>query len=104
MVRGGDLRRAWSGARGDEQWRRYKETKLGISVGMFVVALPALLGLLPYYLHGVSTAELVAALPGALLDGIVGSVATLGPAPGDRRLPPPVGARAARVAAIRRFV
>ena len=63
MVRGRDLRRAWSGARGEQQWQRYKETKLGISLGMFAVfGLPALIGLVPYYLHGGTTAELVAAL------------------------------------------
>lgn len=79
MVRGADLRRAWSGAHGDDQWKRYKDTKLGLSIGMCVVfGLPVLIGLVPYYLHGGSTAELVAALPGALLEGIVGLVAAIG--------------------------
>ena len=79
MVRGRDLRRAWSGARGEQQWKRYKETKLGISLGMFAVfGLPALIGLVPYYLHGGTTAELVAALPGAVLEGAFELVAAIG--------------------------
>lgn len=79
MVRGGDLHRAWSGARGEQQWKRYKETKLGISIGMFVVfGLPVIIGLVPYYLHGGSTAELIAAFPRALVEGIAGLVAATG--------------------------
>ncbi len=37
-----------------------------------------LVALVPYYLHGGTTAELVAALPGALLEGMVGLTAMLG--------------------------
>jgi hypothetical protein len=78
-VRGSDLRRPWSGARGELQWKRYKETKLGISLGIFVIfGLPMIVGLVPYYLHGGSTAELIAALPTALLDSIAGVIAAVG--------------------------
>lgn len=79
VVRGNELRRAWSGAHGEQQWKRYKDTKLGISLGLFVVfTLPVLIGLIPYYMHGGTTAELVAALPGAFLDGVVELVAAIG--------------------------
>jgi hypothetical protein len=64
-VSGRDLRPAAFG-QGEESWSRYKATRSGIRLGMFVLMIPALVALARYYMSGGSTAGLVAALPDAI--------------------------------------
>lgn len=77
-VPGRDLRPALYG-HGDEAWRRYKANRVGVRIGLFVMfGLPATIALLRYYMGGGTTAELVAALPQALLAELMSLVAAVG--------------------------
>lgn len=77
-VPGRDLRPALYG-HGDEAWRRYKANRAGIKLGLFIVfGLPAAVALLRFYASGGTTAELVAALPQAVLEELLGLMAWIG--------------------------
>ena len=64
-VSGRHLRPAMYG-HGEEAWRRYKANRAGVRFGILLLTLPAIVAVVRYYLHGGSTAGLLAALPGAV--------------------------------------
>jgi hypothetical protein len=73
-VSGRHLRPALYG-RGEEAWRRYKAHRVGVRLGMLVLTLPAIVAIISYYLHGGSTAGLIAAAPAAVGDVLLRLVA-----------------------------
>lgn len=70
QVRGRDLRPTAFG-HGEDSWQRYRANRLGIQIGMAILSVPAVIGLIRYYLDGGSTAGLVAALPDAAITGLL---------------------------------
>jgi len=72
-VNGRDLRRAPFG-HGDASWERHRDLRRGFHLGLLILAVPAIIGVVRYYLHGGSTAGLVGALP----DVVAGTVFSLG--------------------------
>jgi hypothetical protein len=77
-VRGEQVRPAVLG-HGEEAWRRYRETRQGIALGLFVFfALPTCIAVAQHYLSGGSTADIVVALPEAILSAAVSLVSVLG--------------------------
>lgn len=69
-VRARDLRPTLFG-HGEESWRRYRANRLGIQIGMAILAIPAVIGVVRYHLEGGSTAALLAALPEAAIDALL---------------------------------
>jgi hypothetical protein len=72
-VSGRNLKRAFFG-HGEASWERHHELRRGFHLGLLILAMPAIIGVVRYYLHGGSTAGLIGALPGA----IAGTVLSLG--------------------------
>lgn len=79
-VRARDLRPILIG-RGDESWQRYRANRRGVQIGMAILSIPAVIGVVRYYLDGGSTAGLLAALPEAatcalllVADTVVGAI------------------------------
>jgi hypothetical protein len=59
--------------------RRRRANRAGVKLGLFLVfGLPGAIAVLRYYLAGGTTSELVAALPMAILEEIVGLAGALG--------------------------
>jgi hypothetical protein len=64
---------------GEDAWRRYRANRAGVRLGLFLLfGLPGAIAVLRYYLAGGTTQELVAALPMAILEEIVGLGSALG--------------------------
>jgi hypothetical protein len=59
-----DIKPAMFGG-GDESWRKYQQTRQGIALGMFLLAAVPLAS---WYLSGGGTTELIAAVPGVILE------------------------------------
>jgi hypothetical protein len=71
-VSGRHLRPAMYG-RGEDAWRRYKANRAGVRLGMLLLALPAIIAVARYYLHGGTTAGLIAATPEAVGGTLLGA-------------------------------
>jgi hypothetical protein len=69
-IRARDLRPTAFG-HGEDSWQRYRANRRGVQIGMAILSVPAVIGLIRYYLDGGSTAGLVAALPGAAITGLL---------------------------------
>ena len=60
---------------GEASWERHHDLRRGFHLGLLILAIPAIIGVIRYYLHGGSTAGLIAAAPGAVGDVLLRLVA-----------------------------